>query len=299
LPISEKTRRNVIQIFKSNNIKWSGKLNDVEFLSRLYDLETLPSTDSRYKDAKWDISTHRVSFPEDWLSDWIFGDKRFDLHHCPDDEFLRFICETIDPNVRPDRQETNDLLEEFNRALAEDSVRIEATKTKFGVSKYEGKGITPTTISGVNQLEESISALSWEYVERQINRMRTSIEKDPELSIGTAKELVESICKTILAQGGNPPKGKDDLPKLIQNTLRQLGILDTHRKDDAKTQDTVRKLLASLSTLVQSAAELRNLHGTGHGKDARTALSSSKYATLAVNSAATIAMFLLQAYGIK
>ncbi len=298
MPISDRTRRNIIQIFKSEAIKWSGKLSDVDFLSRLYDLEALPSTDPRYNDAKWDIFTHTVSFPSDWTSDWIFGDKRFDLQHCPDEEFLRFLCETIDPTVRPNQKEADLLLEEFNRALGDDGVQIVATKTKFGNIRYQGKGITPSTIDAVFNLQETISGLKWENVDRQIIRIRTSIEEDPELAIGTAKELVESVCKTILSQQGNPAKGNEDLPKLVHTVLRELGLL-TSSKEDAKTQETLRKLLGALSVLVQGTAELRNLYGTGHGRDAKTILSDSKYATLAANSAATIALFPLQAYGIR
>ncbi|MDG6923878.1 MAG: abortive infection family protein [Nitrososphaerota archaeon] len=48
--------------------------------------------------------------------------------------------------------------------------------------------------------------------------------------------------------------------------------------------------------LAESAGELRNLRGTGHGKDARTPKPEPIYATLAVNAAATISLFLVQIY---
>lgn len=61
-----------------------GTLEDVEFLQRLWDLEAMPSTDSRYKDASGDIWQHRWN-NHDWDDDWLFKDKRFDLIDGPAD----------------------------------------------------------------------------------------------------------------------------------------------------------------------------------------------------------------------
>jgi hypothetical protein len=36
------------------------------------------------------------------------------------------------------------------------------------------------------------------YSSRQVTRMEEAIESDPELAIGTAKEFIETMCKTIL-----------------------------------------------------------------------------------------------------
>ena len=295
MKITDRTRKNIIQIFKSEGVKWTGKLNDVDFLSRIYDLDDLPSTDARYNTAKWDISTHRVSFPGDWSEDWIFGDKRFDLHHCPDEDFLRFLCETIDPNVRPDQKETDLLLREFNRALGEDGLQILKVKTPFGNIRYQGKGITPNTIDALLEIQETVSKLDWDYVDREIIRIRNSMEKDPELAIGTAKELVESVCKTILKERGKPSTRKEELPKLMRETLQVLGPLGRSR-EEGRTKETVTKILGALATLVHSTAELRNLQGTGHGKDGRTTASDSRYAALAVNAAAAVTLFLVQAH---
>lgn len=49
--ISEITRRDIRRSLLREGIAWYGELADTEFLSRLYDLETLPSTDSRFQTA--------------------------------------------------------------------------------------------------------------------------------------------------------------------------------------------------------------------------------------------------------
>ena len=79
---------------------WYGCLDDLEFLSRLIDLQNLPSSDSRYKDAEDDIWQHCIH-NDDWEPDWIFSDDRFKLIDGPADTFLRFLCEVVHPVVRP------------------------------------------------------------------------------------------------------------------------------------------------------------------------------------------------------
>ncbi|MFP3409426.1 hypothetical protein SB757_32940, partial [Pseudomonas sp. SIMBA_065] len=77
------TRRNIFDILKIEDIWWAGKLDETEFLSRIYDLESMPSTDSRYENAIGDIWQHRIN-NYDWEDDWIFSDARFNLLNCDD-----------------------------------------------------------------------------------------------------------------------------------------------------------------------------------------------------------------------
>ena len=65
--ISEVTKRDIKDLFscgvsmqygETGNISWHGRLDDIEFLQRLYNLDELPSYDSRYHTAKGDIATH-------------------------------------------------------------------------------------------------------------------------------------------------------------------------------------------------------------------------------------------------
>lgn len=77
--VSQVTRRNIIDGLRIDAVAWAGRLEEVEFLERLFDLAKMPSTDSRFKTASADIWQHRVNNPLDWPDDWIFGDDRFGL----------------------------------------------------------------------------------------------------------------------------------------------------------------------------------------------------------------------------
>jgi len=295
MPISHEARRNIIQTLIVENISWSGRLDDVAFLSRIYDLDNMPSKDRRFSNARGDIWQHTVNNPGDLSDDWVFADDRFDLYNCPDDRFLRFLCEMIHPVVRPDRDEALKLLDLFNSELRLEGYEIIERRSKFGNVRYEPTGILPHTIDALNQLKDLADKISSEHLQNEIARMLSSVDDDPELAIGTAKEFVETISKTILIEKGIQLSGSEDLPKLVRlamNEAKPIGGIDV----DNETRVVVRKTLGSLSTLVQCVAELRNLHGTGHGREASKKRIDTRFASLAVNSAATLALFLYQSY---
>ena len=292
MPVSKATRHDIILLIKSEGINWSGALGDVEFLSRIYDLSELPSYDHRYANAKGDITQHRI-WAEDWEDSWVFDDRRFDLHNCSDEKFLRFLCEMINPIVRPNRSEAELLLETFNKELAEDGYKLVETTTKFGKIRYEPVGIVPTTIEALEQMNDVAQAISSDYIQREIVRMNSAIERDPALAIGTAKEFIETVCKTILTDRKRPFRDDEDLPKLVYLALQEVSSAEGSSRPDGAFP-IARKMVGALATITQCTAELRNEFGTGHGKDAHASTPDPRHAALAVNSAATIVLFLFQ-----
>jgi hypothetical protein len=115
--ISEVTRRAIVDALMASGHSWAGRLDEAAFLARIYDLTKIRSTDRRISTAAGDILQHRVSF-RDWEDDWVFYDSRFNLIHVDDDSFLRFLCETVHPVVRPDTEVARELVLEFNKCLS-------------------------------------------------------------------------------------------------------------------------------------------------------------------------------------
>ncbi|MHB8563831.1 MAG: AbiJ-related protein, partial [Acidiferrobacteraceae bacterium] len=146
MKISQITRRDIIDSMVAENVNWNGRLEESEFLARLFELQNLPSTDGRFKDAAGDIWQHRVN-NFDWDEDWVFYDQRFDLLGGDDEVFLRFLCETIHPVVRPDVTEAERICQLYNQFLQNDGFQlIERTRLSgkpVYVGRYVGVGTTP------------------------------------------------------------------------------------------------------------------------------------------------------------
>jgi hypothetical protein len=131
---------------------------------------------------------------------------------------------------------------------------------------------------------------------QQITRMEAAVVDDPSLAIGTAKELVETCCKTILAERNVEHPKNDDLPALVKLTAKTLELTPSDIPDKAKAAETIKRLLSNLATITQGVAELRNHWGTGHGKVARTKGLQPRHARLAVGAASTLAVFLTETH---
>ena len=184
--ISEVTRRGIVDFLTTSNLFWSGRLGDDEFLARLYDLTKLPSTDNRYPNAAGDIHQHRIN-NYDWSNDWVFYDSRFNLLHVSDEEFLRFICETVHPVVRPDPDEVQTIAVAYNKELSGDGWSITEVRQISGRPVYAAR-----KIGHVEVFEEPTG---WAKVDRQLQEIRFRLD-----SAETEEQFqaVGLLCREVL-----------------------------------------------------------------------------------------------------
>lgn len=117
-------------------ISYHGQLDELGFLERLYDLDNMPSNDSRYSNAHGDISCHlRFGDYEDEY--WIFQDERFSLRQGDGDEaLLHFLCMMLHPSVRIENSQWRDYLQKFNELLREDGYELYPAKKISGRDIY-------------------------------------------------------------------------------------------------------------------------------------------------------------------
>lgn len=137
--ISEITKRDILDLFQNGfeidsifdtkNIVYPyyGRLEELEFLKRLYDLKNMPSLDSRYSNAEDDIVQHTVN-NDDYQSCWVFEDERFQLKNGNDEIYLKFICEIFYPAVRNEKGYWKEFLNEVNKLLRNDGYEIYPTE---------------------------------------------------------------------------------------------------------------------------------------------------------------------------
>jgi len=277
------------------NVRYNGRLDETVFLSRLYDLKKLPSTDGRFRDCERDIWQHRVS-NDDWPNDWVYYDDRFGLMYGPDEAFLRFLCEMVHPVVRPDSKEVEQLVSAFNEHLAADGWEIVERMRLSGMPVFSARPLLAGAVHAITAAQKLANEIDAGYVSQQITRIESAVDSDPELAIGTAKEFVETVCKTILSERGISAKDIDDFPRLVRAAIKELRLAPDDIPDRAKAVDTIRVLLQNLATVSNGLAELRNPYGTGHGKRAGEKGLQARHARLAVGAATTLAVFLFETH---
>lgn len=198
------TRRNILDGFIVTQITWYGNLEQGAFLGRLFDLSKLPSTDTRYKTADEDIWKHTV-VNNDWPDEWVFTDSRFNFLHIEDKLFLEFLCFTVHPTVRNDKDQVVTLIEIYNNNLVKNGfelyqagdiagrptfesriIKKEVVVAKthkesklalvIGCSEYNYAGILANPLNDANSIEKKLQSLGFD-VMKILNPTQKDLKK--------------------------------------------------------------------------------------------------------------------------
>ena len=188
--IPQSVRQNILDGMRLDGIRWQGNREDAEFLSRIFDLEQLPSFDSRFRTAAEDIWQHRVN-NYDWEDDWIFTDKRFQLLDGPTDTFLKFICEVVHPITQPSKEISGKLVSDFNDQLSPYGWVLVEEERIAGRHRYIARQENSDTNTQFTRAHEAANTLDANWMSREIRRIEVAIDTDPDLAIGAAKDLLE------------------------------------------------------------------------------------------------------------
>lgn len=293
--ITRVTRRNIFDYLRVSETSWSGGLDEVDFLGRIWNLNEMLSQDSRYDTAERDIVQHRV-YNYDWDDDWVLSDTRFNLLDCADDRFLTFLSQTIHPVVRSDETEVKTLVDEFNRHLRADGFVLARAGQISGRVVYGGFAITATHApASAIELNDLTLLDDPQVLQDHLDRVQRTITEDPPAAIGAAKELVESTLKVILDKTDRSYKNSDTIPALYKKVAVELRLDRESVPESVKGSQSAHKILGTFATTSHNLAELRNQLGLGHGRSSPSP-ALERHARLAFNTAVVIVEFLLDTW---
>ena len=114
--------------------------------------------------------------------------------------------------------------------------------------------------------------------------------RDPEGAITLARTLLETVIKHVLDECDETYDDKEDLPKLYR---RAAGVLNL--APDQHAEKPIKAILGGMMSLVNGIGTLRNRLSDSHGRGKlRRVKPSPRHASLAVNTAGAMAMFLVE-----
>lgn len=175
-----------------------------------------------------------------------------------------------------------------NIQVIEQYVGLESHLKKNDPVLY-GKLYEPTPV--IDDSDSIPAALNNIEIRKQYVRIRSSIENDdPALTIGTSKEMLETVLKNILDELGQPYTRNDNIPRLLKEVQKYLGI--DPNSESAKVDELLRRTLNNFGQIVVGVAEMRNLAGTGHGKTSMPDVDRN-HALLVLNSAYAVSVYLV------
>jgi hypothetical protein len=131
------------------------------------------------------------------------------------------------------------------------------------------------------------------HIEEQIKSIEEAVVEKPTFAFDLARTLIESVCRTILADRKISFNSDDDLPKLFKVVTTNLPFLPSSVSGETDARKSLKKTLGGLQTAVLGVCELRNSYGfASHGAEAGRPAMDTVQAFMVAQSADAIVGFL-------
>ena len=200
------------------------------------------------------------------------------------------------PVVRPDRDEALKLVHHFNDQLRPSGWELYEEEHIAGRPRFSYRQLRGDSSRAVLRARTVADALNAGWMAKEIERLENAIDRDPALAIGTAKELIETCCKSILTKRAVAFTKSEDLGDLTKKVAKELQLVPEGVTDETKGADNIRLILRNLTQLTNNLAQLRGLYGTGHGRDGQHRGLQPRHARLAVASAVAFIDFVSETF---
>jgi hypothetical protein len=145
-------------------------------------------------------------------------------------------------------------------------------------------------------LSEKLAVIDFDTVQRDLDRALASAETDPEDAVTAACSVIESLCRSVLAELGLPLPVQLDIQGLYKAVREPLGLAPGKEDMDPEIANDVRAILGGLNSTVQGIGALRTHAGDAHGRARGFKRLDARIARLAIHTASGIALFIIETW---
>lgn len=204
---------------------------------------------------------------------------------------VRVILRVADPRDYLNQPEKGRaVVERLNAALEADGLALAIVGGRPQLVERQASGVV------VSAFAEKTAILDFDTVQRDIARALASATDDPEDAATAASSLIESVCRSILVELGLPMPAKKDIDGLIRAVQEPLGLSPGRTDLPSEIEGDIRQVLGGLTSVAKGVGSLRTHAGDAHGRERGYRRIDARIARLALNAAATIALFLIETW---
>jgi len=177
-------------------------------------------------------------------------------------------------------------------ALEESRQRVRDTLAKTGLSYQQGGRILSSkTGAATRSLESILRARDLPALEREFERALASIEQDPAAAVTAACATIESLCRVYIEDEELAMPSEQSIKPLWKAVQGHLGLDPSQVADD-----DLRRILSGLTSVVDGLGAFRTHVGSAHGRGRTAYRPLPRHARLAVHSAHTLSVFVLETW---
>jgi hypothetical protein len=175
----------------------------------------------------------------------------------------------------------------------QNDLKTNLTKTlgRYNLSYRTGGFISDGSSAPSKNLAELIKGRHIPSIEAEFDRALDNINSEPREAVSAACNILESIFKVYIEDEGLVLPQKQDLQNLWKIVKKDLGFDPASLEDD-----DLKKVLSGMLSVVDGIGAFRTHASSAHGRGRRIYNLKPRHARLAINSAHTIAMFILETW---
>lgn len=256
----------------------------------LPDLETHASLDSLflYADAPGDLSQSDLSKPKKVVA-WLREVNK------EADEPLGVLGKLIEGYMELPETEINSQNSWLGVEIQNPKVlfkeKLDKTLTQCNLQYIVGGYISDGSASQSKTLRELIAGRNFIAIEAEFNRALENVNANPREAVSAASNILESVCKVYIEDENLDMPNKQDLQSVWRVVRNDLGF-DPRSKED----DDVKRILSGVLSVVDGIGALRTHASSAHGQGKQGYKLLPRHARLAVHSAHTITLFILETW---
>lgn len=217
--------------------------------------------------------------------------RRHSLNEDSNERIKQVILKVCDPReylIEPDKAVS--VREHINRALEPDGLAVAIVGGKAHLTERNTSGVI------VEPFISKVEILDFDTVQIEIARALPSIQDDPEDAVTAACSLIEAVCRSILLELDHPFPSKKDVDGLLKAVQEPLGLSPGRTDLPTEIEQDVRQILGGLTSVAKGVGALRTHGGDAHGREKGFKRIDARIARLALNSASSIALFLIETW---
>ena len=172
--------------------------------------------------------------------------------------------------------------------------KLESILSRCNLSYIAGGYISDGSSAPSRSLAQLIKGRDIPAIDAEFHRALANVNSEPREAVSAACNILESIFKTYIADEGLSLPNKQDLQNVWKVVRGDLGF-DPNLVQD----DDLKKILSGILSVVDGIGAFRTHASSAHGQGRRLYNVKPRHARLAIHSAHTIALFVIETWDDK
>jgi hypothetical protein len=203
-------------------------------------------------------------------------------------KLIEGYMDAIDENDFP--WESTSSIEEYEQKNRKKEKILKALN-RAGLKYFQGGYLTKGTASPSISLLENIRKKNYPAINFEFDRALENIESNPREAVSASCNILESVCKTYIEDEKLELPKKQDLKGVWKVVREALGFNPANIEDR-----DIQEIIAGIFATISGIGSLRTHGSTAHGAGRHVYRLKPRHARLAVHSAHTLSLFILETW---